>query len=544
MTTARDIGTATGAFEADLSETEVNDAISRARAHLYFRQAPAGWWKGELRTNVTMDAEDLLLRQFLGILQPDDLEHAARWIRSQQRRRRHLGQLRRRSGRSVHHDRGLRRAAAGRRRTRRAASGRRSRVHPRRAAASRRAGCSPAIWLALFGEWSWDDLPAMPPELVLLPSWVPLNVYDWACWARQTVVPITVVATLRPVRPLPFSVSELRTGAAPAGRPGLVAGGFGLLDKALKAYHHAPVQPGRSWAMRQAAEWIVARQESDGGWGGIQPPWVYSILALHLMGYSLDHPVLAAAIDGLDGFLVHEPTADGPIRRLEACQSPVWDTCLAVIALARRRCNGRRRRPASGRRLAAGRRDRRARRLVGAPPERGTGRLGVRVRERRLPRRRRHRRGGAGALARSRRCARGASGHPAWGRLGRRHAIARRRLGRVRRRQHQCTRREAAVLRLRRGDRSAVGRRHGTRRRDARTVRRGERAARAARRPLAARRPGDRRFLVRAMGRQLRLRHRCRGARAGRRGHRTGRRTDPAGRRLARAASERRRRLG
>ena len=50
------------------------------------------------------------------------------------------------------------------------------------------------IWLALFGEWSWDELPAMPPELVLLPKWVPLNVYDWACWARQTVVPITVVA--------------------------------------------------------------------------------------------------------------------------------------------------------------------------------------------------------------------------------------------------------------------------------------------------------------------------------------------------------------
>ena len=44
------------------------------------------------------------------------------------------------------------------------------------------------IWLALFGEWSWDDLPTMPPELVLLPKWFPLNVYDWGCWARQTVV--------------------------------------------------------------------------------------------------------------------------------------------------------------------------------------------------------------------------------------------------------------------------------------------------------------------------------------------------------------------
>jgi squalene-hopene/tetraprenyl-beta-curcumene cyclase len=190
------------------------------------------------------------------------------------------------------------------------------------------------IWLALFGEWSWDDLPAMPPELVLLPKWVPLNVYDWACWARQTVVPITVVATLRPVRPLPFTLGELRaTGRRSATAGGLVSGAFTLIDKALKLYEHSPIKPGRKLAMRQASEWIIARQEDDGGWGGIQPPWVYSILALSLLGYPLDHPVLAAAISGLDLFLVHEATPTGTLRRMEACQSPVWDTCLAVSAL-------------------------------------------------------------------------------------------------------------------------------------------------------------------------------------------------------------------
>ena len=64
---------------------DVETSVRRATAHLLSRQAPAGWWKGELRTNVTMDAEDLLLRQFLGILDEDDLAAAARWIRSQQR---------------------------------------------------------------------------------------------------------------------------------------------------------------------------------------------------------------------------------------------------------------------------------------------------------------------------------------------------------------------------------------------------------------------------------------------------------------------------
>ena len=71
--------------------------------------------------------------------------------------------------------------------------------------------------------------------------------------------------------------------------------------------------------LQQAAEWILARQEADGGWGGIQPPWVYSILALHLLGYPLDHPVLAAAIDGLEGFLVHENDAG---RRRSADSRP------------------------------------------------------------------------------------------------------------------------------------------------------------------------------------------------------------------------------
>src|SRR5699024_6357677 len=65
------------------------------------------------------------------------------------------------------------------------------------------------IWLALFGLWRWDEVPALPPELIFLPRWVPLNVYDFACWARQTVVPLTILGALRPARPIGFDVDEL-----------------------------------------------------------------------------------------------------------------------------------------------------------------------------------------------------------------------------------------------------------------------------------------------------------------------------------------------
>jgi squalene-hopene/tetraprenyl-beta-curcumene cyclase len=312
---------------------DVQSALANACHHLIRRQDPAGWWKGELRTNVTMDAEDLLLRQFLGILQPDELAAAARWIRSQQRPD---GTWATFAGGPGDLSTTIEAYAA-----LRLAGDDADSAHLRaaRAFVLAQGGIEASrvftrIWLALFGEWAWDDLPAMPPELVLLPKWVPLNIYDWGCWARQTVVPITVVATLRPTRPLPFRLTELRGGVPPTPtRTGVVASAFGLLDRVLKLYHRSPMTPGRRLAFRQAAEWILARQEADGGWGGIQPPWVYSILALHLLGYPLEHPAVASALAGLDGFLIHEQRPDGDHRRLEACQSPVWDTCLALTAL-------------------------------------------------------------------------------------------------------------------------------------------------------------------------------------------------------------------
>jgi len=316
-------------------------ALDRAVAHLTGLQDPAGWWRGELETNVTMDAEDLLLREFLGIRSSEETAAAARWIRSSQRPDGTWANFR---GGDADLSTTVEAYTA-----LRLAGDRPDAPHMATAAGWIRAHGGVAstrvftrIWLALFGEWPWDDLPAMPPELIYLPRWFPLNVYDWACWARQTIVPLTVVCSLRPVRPLPFSMPELRAGdqqAAAANRardPWTAA--FQGLDRVLHGYERCRVRIGpaealRTAAMRRCAEWIIARQERDGCWGGIQPPWVYSLLALHLLGYELDHPVISRGLAGLDRFTVREDGPDGQVRRLEACQSPVWDTALAVVAL-------------------------------------------------------------------------------------------------------------------------------------------------------------------------------------------------------------------
>jgi squalene-hopene/tetraprenyl-beta-curcumene cyclase len=315
-----------------LPRAEVADAVARGRDWLLARQAPAGWWKGELATNVTMDAEDLLMREFLGLRDEAALAAGARWIRSQQRADGTWATFFGGPGdlsTTVEAYVALR-----------LAGDRPEEEHLRLAAefVRERGGVERArvftrLWLALFGLWPWEELPAVPPELVLAPRAAPLRPDDFACWARQTLVAVSIVRAHRPVRPLGFAIDELRSGAQLPG--GATPGGAGsravrTLDRALRAHERRPVGPLRRRALEAAELWILRRQEADGSWGGIQPPWVYSLIALHLRGYATDHPVMRAGLAGLESFLV-DP---GGRRRLEACQSPVWDTALAVLALS------------------------------------------------------------------------------------------------------------------------------------------------------------------------------------------------------------------
>jgi squalene-hopene/tetraprenyl-beta-curcumene cyclase len=312
-------------------EATAAQALERAVARLLELQSPAGWWKGELETNVTMDAEDLLTREFLGIRTEEQTRQSAAWIRSKQRED---GTWANFYGAPADLSTTLESYVA-----LRLAGDPPEALHMRRAAeyvrdagGLERSRVFTKMWLALFGLWSWRDLPAMPPELIFLPPWFPLNIYDFACWARQTVAALTVTASYRPVRPFPITVDELRTGGRAMTRfPVTDAWGkaFLQLDKVLKVYERYPVAPLRRRALEHMERWIVERQEEDGGWGGIQPPWVWSLIALSLRGYGVDHPVMRRGLDGLEGFTIVE----GDSRRLEACQSPVWDTALALIAL-------------------------------------------------------------------------------------------------------------------------------------------------------------------------------------------------------------------
>ncbi len=324
-------------------------ALEAGREHLLSLQNEAGWWRGELQTNVTMDAEDMLLREFLGVRTDAETERSAAWIRSQQRADGTWA--------NFHEGPGDLSTTIEAYWALRLAGDDPAEEHMRIAAEFIRGqgGISNArvfthLWLALFGMWSWDRVPALPTELVLLPARFPFAVYDFACWARQTIVALCLVKAHRPARLLPFGLDELEPlpGSVPApdvepprserSRRSRV---LGVADRLMRLYEHHPFGPLRRIARARAVSWIVRRQEADGSWGGIQPPWVYSLIALSLEGYPLDHPVMRRGLEGIEGFMIEDQddangvgAPQGASRRLEACQSPIWDTALAMVALS------------------------------------------------------------------------------------------------------------------------------------------------------------------------------------------------------------------
>jgi len=190
------------------------------------------------------------------------------------------------------------------------------------------------IWLSLFSQYDWSKIPTMPVEVVLLPPDFVFNIYEFSSWARGTVVPLAIVMALRPRFRLPAdkAVPEIYLCGKGDGKKNCVSAChklFLLLDRGLKWVEKRPIAKLRNMAIQTAETWILDHQEETGDWGGIQPPMVYSVLALHYLGYPLDHPVMAKGLKGLENFCLE----DGLGLRMQSCVSPVWDAALTALAL-------------------------------------------------------------------------------------------------------------------------------------------------------------------------------------------------------------------
>jgi squalene-hopene/tetraprenyl-beta-curcumene cyclase len=329
-TSARPVGTP--------SLTEVDQAIGRSQSYFRRCQYTDGYWWGEVESNNTMEAEYLLLSYFLGRVDRERWRKAANYILSKQRQDGSWGQYYGSPGdvsTSVECYFALKLAGY----SPDAESLRKAREFILSRGGVSQVRVFTKIWLSLFGQWDWKGTPNMPPELILLPPCFPFNIYEFSSWARPTIVPLLIVLTEHPVCQVPdwANIDELYPRPRsetdyslpkPHSRWGWARLLYHL-DRLVGRYQKLPIHPFRGLAERKVEQWVLSRQEVDGSWAGIQPPSVYSLIALHHLGYPPHHPVIEKGFFGFERFAVE----DEDTLSLQGCISPVWDTCLVQLAL-------------------------------------------------------------------------------------------------------------------------------------------------------------------------------------------------------------------
>ncbi len=316
----------------------LSQAIDRGVNHLLSLQSQQGYWVGELEADTTLESDYIFYLNILGKADPERVSKLAAYIRQRQLEdggwNIYFGgpselnatikayvalKLAGDSAQAPH----LRRA--------------RERVH--QLGGLEQANSFTRFYLALVGAVSWDMAPAVPPELMLLPRWCPVNIYEMSSWTRAIVIPLAILYGLKPRwrLPNPFTVDELllhpwrRLQAFDWGEPFFSWRNFFLgIDRACKFYERMPWQPFRQRALRKAEKWLLEHLERSEGLAAIYPAMMNAIFALLALGYASDDPLTAREIRELERFEIEE---NGTIR-LQPCVSPVWDTAIAMVALA------------------------------------------------------------------------------------------------------------------------------------------------------------------------------------------------------------------
>jgi squalene-hopene/tetraprenyl-beta-curcumene cyclase len=323
--------------------SRVDTAIARAQASLLDRQAPDGHWLGELEPDVTITAEYLLLCHLIDRV-------------NEERERKGVAYLRRRQlpdgGFSLFEGGRADLSAtikayfamkmAGIQVDDPAMVRARARIHS--LGGPVKANVFTKILLALFGEYDWNGVPAMPVEIMLLPTRFYVNLYEVSYWSRTVIVPLLILLDRKPVTwlaadraldelwPEPRERVSLRFPRIP--RPFSLRALFWknlfiTVDDGLKIWERFSPRPFRKRAVGAARRWLEERLTLPGGLGGIFPAMLNAVLALRTLGYPDDHPLIRGQLKEIEALAVE----DAETLHYQPCVSPVWDTCLAASAL-------------------------------------------------------------------------------------------------------------------------------------------------------------------------------------------------------------------
>jgi squalene-hopene/tetraprenyl-beta-curcumene cyclase len=316
----------------------VGFAIDRAQRSLIGQQHPDGYWHGALEANAEMNAEYIIFMHYMDAVDRELEGRLKKFLLETQQADGSWALFKGGEGYlSSTIEAYFALKLAGMR------AGDEPMMQSRRWILSRggisKAGTLARFYLAAMGQVPWDATAALPVEVALLPNWFFFNMYELASWARGTAFGLMLLQAARPVVPIDFrnGVLELyiepphftRFKQPPGNGLFSLRNLFNLIDRGLRFYDRHHLKSLRARALRAAENWILEHQEANGTWGGIEPCYLLSAMALKALGYRNDHPVLKKALVGVRE-LIWEM---GDRAMCMPCVSPNWDTALAAKAL-------------------------------------------------------------------------------------------------------------------------------------------------------------------------------------------------------------------
>ena len=336
-----------GSTRREMVDEALTQAVSEGKSltcdWLVSRQHPEGYWCGELEGDTILESEYILLLAWLGQEQTSLAKKLAAYIVEKQLPSGGWGMY---PGGKLEISGSVKAYFA----LKLTGYDPDSELMHRARRAIRAAGGADAVnsftrfYLALLGQISYDHCPAVPPELVLLPNWSPVNIYRMSAWSRTIVVPLSIMWAHRPSRaPAPkHGIRELFL-KEPANWPQLRCPGlhheqgwfswdrfFRRIDSSIKWLENRRIRPLRKRALAAATEWMTSRFAHSDGLGAIFPPIIWSIIALKCLGYKDDSAEVRYNHEQLRGLVIEEKFT----ARVQPCLSPVWDTAIALRALA------------------------------------------------------------------------------------------------------------------------------------------------------------------------------------------------------------------
>ncbi len=313
-------------------------AVDGAREFLFSQQHSDGYWCGELEADTTLESDYVLLHTLLGTGNQERFQKCCNWILRHQNED---------GGWGIYVDGPSNISASVKAYFALKLTGYKP-DHPALARARAKilamggvteVNTFTKIYLCFLGQYDYDAVPAVPPEIVLFPNWFWFNIYEISSWSRAILVPLSICYAKKPLKKIPdeMGVEELFVGGRDKSRMRLHwskklvswRNFFLVFDRMVHWFELVHIRPLRWLALKRAEQWMLERFEMSDGLGAIYPSMLNAIIALRCLGYSLDDPQVIRALDEFEKLGIEEDDT----FRMQPCMSPVWDTAYALFAL-------------------------------------------------------------------------------------------------------------------------------------------------------------------------------------------------------------------